>query len=161
MSKTDSQRTNAGKPSILVNASRAIISASVLKWEIAPYFLHIHVRVTKVFGPTRHTRPPLVLLLPRKSEAKLASEKIITRTFSALSPMKLIKEYCVVWCKYDIKRCNRLSHATFQEVTSLAKTLTVHKQSTRAILARSNAVKTIREATGASLPFVSKSSGCS
>merc|ERR1711879_612709 len=105
MSTTDSQRNKAGTPSILVKASRALISASVLEWEMAPCFLHNQVRVPKVLGPMRHTRPPLVDLLSRRSDAKLASENIASRISSAVSPTKLIKEYCVVWCKYDIRRC--------------------------------------------------------
>ena len=88
MSTTDSHRPNEGIPSIRNKASRAITSASVDEWDVAPCFLHIQVMGTKVLGPTKHTTPPLVDLESLKSEAKLASEKIKIRQSLGGSPTK-------------------------------------------------------------------------
>ena len=54
-------------------------------------FLHIHVIGTNVLGPTKQMYPPVVDLLSRKSEAKLASEKTMIRQSSGGSPTKHTK----------------------------------------------------------------------
>ena len=73
-------------PSIRVDASKAITSASDEECETAPCFLHIHVIGAKVFGPTRTIKAPEVDLLSFRSPAKLASAYKATLILYAGSP---------------------------------------------------------------------------
>ncbi len=71
---TKSHNMRAGSPSIRVQASSAMISASELEWDTSPCFLHNHVMGHHVCGPTSTRKPPVVDLLPTRSPAKEASE---------------------------------------------------------------------------------------
>ena len=62
-------KATAGSPSILTPASIATTSASVDEWEIAVCFLQNQQMTTKVRGPTKHKRHPLVDLLDLKQPA--------------------------------------------------------------------------------------------
>ena len=77
-SHINSQRSSAGRPSILSPASSATTSDSEDECEIAPCFLHSHVIGQNVCGPIRHNTAPEVDLLSRKSPAKLASQNSIS-----------------------------------------------------------------------------------
>ena len=67
------QNINAGIPSVLNAASRAIASASVDECEIAPCFLQNQIIGTQVFGPTIANTAPDVDLESCRSPANEAS----------------------------------------------------------------------------------------
>ena len=68
-----SHKDNAGRPSIRVPASKAMISASEVLCETAPCFLHAHATGATVFGPKMHSSPPGVDLESWRSPAYEAS----------------------------------------------------------------------------------------
>ena len=74
-----------------------MISASEEECDTAPCFLHSQDIGQKVFGPTKHSIPPLVDLLSLKSPAKLASQNIINWQSSGLSPIKEDITKVFVW----------------------------------------------------------------
>ena len=94
---TKSHRFSSGMPSILTQASKAIISASVDECDTAPCFLHIQHIGAKVLGPTRQRIPPDVLLLSFKSPAKEASQNSISLQSLASSPTKLRRTCSLQW----------------------------------------------------------------
>ena len=146
-------------PSSRNPASSDIISASDEECDTAPCFLHSHERGTKVLGPTKAKKDPLVDLLSRRSPAKLASEKSANLHLSGGSPTKQIWIQSLVESMYEMSLCSLLSHATVQRVTSRAKELTVQRQSGLCILATKRHLSTILAATADNSPLLVKSSG--
>ena len=50
----------SGNPSMRNAVSSAMTSASVLEWEVAVCFLHIHIKGTNVRGPIKTKKAPVV-----------------------------------------------------------------------------------------------------
>ena len=83
-----SHNTNVGRPVIRRPASNATISDSLELWVAAPCFFTNQDSGTKVCGPTRAKKHPLVLLLWVVSAANDASTNNINKHLSMLSPTK-------------------------------------------------------------------------
>ncbi len=69
-----SHNNKVGSPTILIPASKEIISASVDECDTAPCFLHAQDIGTRVRGPTRYKKYPPVDLESERSPAKPASQ---------------------------------------------------------------------------------------
>ena len=84
--RISSQRFKAGMASMRTEASRAITSASALECDVAPCFLQSQVIGTKVLGPVRHKKAPVVDFESVRSPAKLASVNNESQQSSMRSP---------------------------------------------------------------------------
>ena len=119
-SKTKSQRSRAGIPSMREPASREIISDSVELCETEVCFWHIQLRGTNVWLPKIHRIHPEVDFVSSRSPAKSECWNSPSLHCCAVFP---IWQHCLkslVWCTKEIKRAKRLSRALVHFVTACA-----------------------------------------
>ena len=123
------QRSNAGRPSILKPASRKIISDSVKLCDAEVSFLHIQLTGTNVRLPNKHKNPSWAWFRVFQVTSKVWVLGKTNRQCWAVLPTWQYCRYWFVWWMYEINLAKRLSQAWVHFVTARASLLTDHKMS--------------------------------